>query len=191
MSKIYSLIPTDLKYHDWVVRRLTIALLIYSMEYKRGDNQLEDIKQLKSQYEIDFGFWDNQGVNDKHKDQSYAEKVKERYGSVFIKEMGHYPYLVDYITNGYLDADKLKSTINELENLFEQNEDTPQGKAYQRLLKMTSLEDQEVLSIIKEVLGYVSSNSYNLYQLLNVYSVLLKYDHYHINNFTISEDIND
>lgn len=105
--------------------------------------------------------------------------------------MGHYPYLVDYITNGYLDADKLKSTINELENLFEQNEDTPQGKAYQRLLKMTSLEDQEVLSIIKEVLGYVSSNSYNLYQLLNVYSVLLKYDHYHINNFTISEDIND
>lgn len=191
MSKIYSLIPTDLKYHDWVVRRLTIALLIYSMEYKRGDNQLEDIKQLKSQYEIDFCFWDNQGVNDKHKDQSYAEKVKERYGSVFIKEMGHYPYLVDYITNGYLDADKLKSTINELENLFEQNEDTPQGKAYQRLLKMTSLEDQEVLSIIKEVLGYVSSNSYNLYQLLNVYSVLLKYDHYHINNFTISEDIND
>lgn len=184
------LIPNEFRGHDWITRRLTIALLIYSMEYKRGDSKIEDIQGLKNKYEIDFGLWGNNIDNvDKDKEPSYEDKVWTRYGQKYRQEMGHYPFLVDYISNGFLDEKILNDVIQELEEFYEKNEEKPWSKVYKELSDIPNLDDSKAEELLNDLLGYVRNNKYNLYQLLNVYALLLRYCHFQICNLYLSPEI--
>lgn len=99
--------------------------------------------------------------------------------------------LIDYIETGALDNDGLLSEIKKLDKELEQLEVTKEGRVYQRLLRMTELDDKEVGPLMEEMISYVKSDKYNLYDLLHVYALLLKYDYWHIGEFELTDSIND
>lgn len=56
---------------------------------------------------------------------------------------------------------------------------------------MSEIEDTEVASLIEDMLKYVKEDKYNLYELLNVYALLLKFDYWKIGGFQLTEKLDE
>ena len=56
---------------------------------------------------------------------------------------------------------------------------------------MAELEDKDVAPLIDEMISYVKTDKYNLYDLLNVYALLLKYDYWNIGGFELTDTVDN
>ncbi|MCQ2351335.1 MAG: KAP family NTPase [Paludibacteraceae bacterium] len=189
--KIYLLVTANLKYRDKIIRNLLVSTMIYSMEYKSGEDK-EQLERLKEKFEIDLSFFST-----KHNDtetvskKSISEICNEKYGSYFTQEMRQYKCIIFYVINGYLDLEAISKSIKELNDVYLREEGSPASRVYLKLQSMSTISDYEVIPAIKEMLGYVKEGKYNLYDLLNVYSLLLKYHYINICGFQITDEIDE
>lgn len=192
MEQVFGLIP-KVKYHDDIARSISLTYLIYSIEYKAG-NKASDIKALKEKYEIDldpdiFGLGGGQASEAVIDEPSYYDALCRRYGTYFSDDMLHLPCLVDYIESGLLDASTIQKESNDLNREFIRKEKKLEFQVYQELSSFSTIEDDEVIGKIDTMLQYVKEGKYNQYDLLNVYSLLVKYHVMKINDFILTEAI--
>lgn len=192
-GKIFSLIQ-GVKYGERIIRTYLVSFMLYVCEYKRGHTSKELDSLDLSQYKIDTTFLHKghytESSHTEEDPEDYATKFQETYSAVF-PEFKPCRLLIDYIETGALDNDGLLSEIKKLDKELEQLEVTKEGRVYQRLLRMTELDDKEVGPLMEEMISYVKSDKYNLYDLLHVYALLLKYDYWHIGEFELTDSIND
>lgn len=176
------------KYTKVLFKKILYVFLVYAMEYKDGHN-IDEIKALKQYFDIDLTSWGLEGddTTSKPHEKTYSECVEEKYGTQYSEEMSFYPFLVDYLYTGYLDVVQLHQIIVDLINTINKLEETPEGRIYSKLKSYATLEDDVINSYWEELLEYVKNNKYNLYELLNIYSLLVNYDAFHI--FTITDAI--
>lgn len=167
------------------------------MEYKNSIS-VEQLKSLKQREEFSFNpmlDWLNKNTStedDKEKKKSISQIMKEKYGSFFIDDMQQMAMLVDYIATGYINREKLIERLNELAAEYQRQEETPEMKVYNKLKSFHTMADDSVNACIKEMIGYVENGSYSLCDIMHVYALLLKYDYWHIEDFTLtSSDMDD
>lgn len=152
-----------------VIRIYLVSYMLYMIENKQG---------LAPDDLYDF----DSGNNSKY--------LKEKYEPVF-KEFRQTPLLIDFIVAGYLDEHAFKEDVDEMNADVDKQVVTPEGRAYHQLDEMSGLEDEDVNIKIEEVLHYVSLDKYNLSDLLEIYALLIKLEHWKINGFEVTEDINN
>lgn len=192
-GKIHSL-THGVNYREQIIRTYLVSFMLYVCEYKRGHTAKELNVLDSSQYRIDTSifrkFRDEELPQSKGETDDYVSKFQETYNAVF-SEFKPSRLLIDYIETGSLDNDGLLSEIKKHDKELQQLEVTEEGRVYQRLLRMTELDDNDVDTLLDEMISYIKADKYNLYELLHVYALLLKYDYWHINGFELTEAIND
>lgn len=194
LAGIYSVAIEQETYREKLIRNLIVSLMIYAMEYKNSI-PVEQLKSLKQREEFSFNptlDWLNKNSSaedDKEKKKSISQIMKEKYGSFFIDDMQQLSMLVDYITTGYINREKLIERLNELAAEYQRQEETPEMKVYSRLKSLHTMEDSSVNVCIKEMIGYVENGNYSLCDIMHVYALLLKYDYWHIEDFSLTTDI--
>lgn len=179
------------KYENEIVADYTISFVLYSIEQKTGHNKEELHLLDRSQYKIDYGFYSQREQNSplqQEKKFDYLADFTNRYKSVISKFRSNNLF-IDYIFCGYLDIARLKDDIASLVSEYDKQRLTPEGKVYRSLETMTSIKDEDVIPQISQMLLYVKDDKYNLYDLLNVYALLLKYDYWKIGDFELSEEM--
>lgn len=181
----------DVEYEENVLYNLMVTMFLYTMEYKVGV-AADELKSLNpANYTIDASFWDFQksDKNDKQEEQrDYQTEFNERYSELteyFINN----DVFIDYILDGYLDTKELKKEIRNVDETIGRRIMKPEGVAFQQLRNYSSLEDDQVLPTIEKLLGYVDEDKYNIYDLMYVFSELVKCDYWHFGGFNLSDEI--
>lgn len=187
MEKIFYTIP-DSEYKVDILSKLLISTLIYCIEYKKGNN-VDKLLDLKARYAIDLDIsrQDNQKEEKQHT-EIYYDEVSKIYGQ-YYEAMTRNEIIVNFIATGYLDTESFSNEIISLEKDIKKSKQTPEGLVFAKLSSITTIKDSEIIPLIDEMMSYVDSGKYNLYDLLNVYALLLKYHHYHVEGFEITEAI--
>ncbi len=179
------------KYEEQIVKTYIVSFMLYSIEQKAGHCKKELQSLDTSKYKFDesfFGSWQKGNEQPEIEEKDYSSDFEHKYQSVFA-QFRPSSIFVDYIFSGYLDVEALKKDIATITIEYDKQILTPEGKVYRKLSSMTNVKDDEVLALIMEMLGYVREDKYNLYDLLNVYALLLKYDYWKIDGFELTEEI--
>lgn len=178
----------SVQYADNVIYCFMVTTLLYTMEYKRGVAP-EDLRSLNpTKYKIDTSLFGFPKENDEKTTKDYGTEFRELYSNKL-------PYfvnnddLLDYIGNGYLNTSKFDPAAQELSDQFKKQQITPEGKVFRKLRNYAALEDDDVKPLIDEILGYVDSDKYNIYDLLYVYADLLKCNHWKFSGFKLTKKI--
>lgn len=188
-GKLYGL-TQEAKYKDRVTRVFLVTFVLYACEYKQGIT-VEELESLDiSKNRIDSSVFSNlyrkdMGSFQEDKKKDYESIFKERYESVY-DDFCPCSSIIRYIESGFLDKDSFRHDIQKLDNELDRLVLKPEGIVYQKLLRMTELDDSEVMPLIEELLSYVSVGKYNLYDLLRIYVLLLKYDYWKISGFELT-----
>ena len=178
---------------DKVTRTYLVTFMLYACEYKLG-HQADELETLDvRRYKIDTSYFG--GKNKYKKEQvnetkDYQTAFVDKYKAVY-SEFRLCRLLIDYIETGYFDESRFKNEIGILDEELNRMAVTPEGLVYQKLVNMTDLNDNEVMPLIAEMMSYVGADKYNLYDLLNIYALLLKYAYWHIGGFELTEGLDD
>ena len=180
------------KYEEQIVSGYVLSFMLYAIEQKAGHSK-EDLEALDtSKYKIDTSFFGSlhqeTEPKEENKEIDYPSTFEKTYQTVFSQFRPNHIF-VDYIFSGYLDKEALEKDIAAIADDFDKQILTPEGKVYRSLNLMTLIKDEDVKPLIEEMLSYVKSDKYNLYDLLKVYALLLKYDYWKIGGFEMTDDI--
>jgi len=180
------------KYEKQIISSYVLSFMLYAIEQKAGHSKDELESLDTSKYKIDTSFFrsfrqDNE-VQQEGEEMNYPSKFEQKYQTVFSQFRPNRMF-VDYIFSGYLDKEALMNDIAAIVADFDRQVLTPEGKVYRSLSMMTLIKDEDVKPLIEEMLSYVKADKYNLYDLLNVYALLLKYDYWKIVGFELTDDI--
>lgn len=164
-------------YKEQLIKNLGSTLLIYVMEYKSGKT-VEDLYGVDmSKYQIDTSFLSS--ITDKgeeHKEKDYCTLFREKYSKVF----GLFTpcdAIVNYVANGCLEKKELAETITVVNTELKRQELTPEGIVYRKLDSFDTMEDDEIKPCVDEMMKYVEEGKYNIYDLLYVYALLIRYNY--------------
>lgn len=187
-GKIYNLVKSA-KHQDKVIRTYLVTFMLYVCEHKRG-HQADDLESLsEKRFSLILnGFLGAQPNDEKQVDnkKDFIGEFQEAYNSVYSEFRPNNTF-VEYIITGSLNVDELKSDIQNLDSEFDRMVIKPEGKVYQKLLCMTELNDGEATQLIEEMMSYLKEDKYNLYDLLQIYSLLLKFDFWNVEGFKLTD----
>lgn len=114
----------------------------------------------------------------------------EKFGGYcYIEQMCRMPELVDYIITGDLNQAELQKSIDRQIAEFKNQQDTPQGQLLKELHDFANLSDEEFLGKIEELKSNIESNLYSMYELLDIYTVLTKFNFFNIQGFKITPEL--
>lgn len=180
------------KYEDQVVSSYLLSFMLYTIEHKDGHSKDELDSLDTSKYKIDTSFFSafhqESEQRQEEKKIDFPTMFEQKYKDVFSQFRSNNLF-VDYIFSGYLDKDALRKDVAVIEADYDRQVLTSEGRVYQRLNMMTKINDEDVTSLIEEMLSYVKADRYNLYDLLYIYSLLLKYDYWKIDGFELTAEI--
>ncbi len=186
-QQIYDEIKDD-PYATDVTHCFMVTTLVYSMEYKRGItiDQLREINPVN--YQIDTSLFELQEDNDVNITKDYGTEFRELYSDKLPYFINN-EVILDYIIDGYLYCEKLQEAVKELSSQYHRQRITPEGKVFRRLRNYATLEDDDVIPLIKDMMKYVDEDKYNIYDLLYIYADLLKCGHWKFSGFKITKKI--
>ena len=93
--------------------------------------------------------------------------------------------------SGSLDYGALDKEIKELEKKYDREQGTEEGQLYNKLNSIATLQDEEVKPLLDKLLQYIQADRYNIYDLLYIYTLLLKYNYWHIVGFELNSEIDN
>lgn len=177
-------------YAENVTYCFMVTTLLYTMEYKKGitEGVLRELNPAK--YQIDTSLFGLPKESEEKTEKDYSTEFRELYTSKLTYFVNN-DELLDYIINGYLDTNKFKVAVQELSEQFKRQQITPEGQVFRKLRNYATLEDDDVRPLIDEILGYVDSDKYNIYDLLYVYADLLKCGHWKFSGFKVTKKVTD
>ena len=145
----------------------------------------------ESQFIIDenalFGL---QGKEEPDKKKDYGSEFRETYSTVY-SDFVNSKALLDYISSGSVNKSILLQEFHDLEVKYDKEQGTEEGRVYNKLNNTSQLKDEEIRPLLEKLIGFIKSDRYNLYELLYIYTLFLRYNYWHIGGFTISKEIDD
>jgi hypothetical protein len=189
--KIYQ-IAQQAEYKVKTTRTYLVTFMLYACEYKRG-HHAQELDSLDSRgHQISLGTYigalKNEINKDENKKKDYGTEFKERYHDVY-SEFRPCHLLIEYIGTGFLHEGKFKKEISRLDKELSKLEVTKEGEVYQKLLRMSEMNDEDIIPLMEEMIGFVKEDKYNLYDLLNIYALLLKYDYWEAGGFKLTDEM--
>lgn len=192
-GKIYHLAQLA-EYKDKVTRTYLVTFILYACEYKRGHHaeELDSLNLHKYKVNLDsfMGSIKDEETSGANKENDYEKEFKKRYHVVY-PEFRPCHMLIEYIETGCLDDSGLKKEISLLDKELSRLIITREGEVYQKLMRMSEVNDEEVALLIEEMLGYVKEDKYTLYDLLNIYVLLLTYDYWEAGSFKLTDKVDE
>ncbi|MBQ6723814.1 MAG: hypothetical protein IJQ84_04790 [Paludibacteraceae bacterium] len=187
----------DQQADETIMRNLITTFVIYAMEHKKGATRdqmnaiVKEELQL-SNFQLDLGE-PGPEVMGNDDEETMEEKPQEKpwkssIDSNYIAQMYRMPELVDYIITGDLNQAELRKSIDRQVAEFKKQQDTPQGELIKELRDFANLSDDEFLGKIAQLRAYIEGDLYNLYELLDVYTVLNKFHYFQIQGFKITPE---
>lgn len=180
--------------------RVLITFMIYAMECKKGASKeqleilvREELNWSKLQVEpenIAENIFDENGEQD-NKGKTIVKPLNISKYAEYSGKMLRMLELVDYIITGDLDAEVLKQTIANQESEYKRQKETQQGILVKELKNYAYINDDEFIGKIDQLKTYITGNQYNMYEMLDIFTVLLKFHHYRIQGFEITDDLFD
>lgn len=191
MEQIYDVVVKECeqKYQQKILKTLLLMIIVYAVGNKQSVEEKE-LLTIKETFSLDTGSWlTNMLPAQKEETKlSYASQILEQYAD-YAEDMERLPFLINYIITGALNEEHLTDFIKLRVQKYQVMEGTPAGQVYFKLKDMATIQDEDILPTISEMMEYVQNGKYGLLELLEVYSVLLKYDYHRIMGFKISADI--
>jgi hypothetical protein len=189
--KIYQIVQLA-EYKVKTTRTYLVTFMLYACEYKRG-HHAQELDSLDSRgHQISLGTYigalKNEINKDENKKKDYGTEFKERYHDVY-SEFRPCHLLIEYIGTGFLHEGKFKKEISRLDKELSKLEVTKEGEVYQKLLRMSEMNDEDIIPLMEEMIGFVKEDKYNLYDLLNIYALLLKYDYWEAGGFKLTDEM--
>lgn len=188
-GKIYNEVSKS-KHATKLIRNYMVALMLYSIEHKKGVS-IDDLLLLdESRFKIDdmdlFGLHKQEESIEVNKD--YSADFRETYNVVYA-DFVNSKALLDYITTGAIDKSSLKKQIKELEDRYDKEQGTEEGRLYNKLNNISTLSDEEVKPLLDQLYEFIRADKYNIYDLLYIYTLFLKYNYWHFCGFEITPEI--
>ena len=184
---------------ETIVRNLITTFVVYAMEHKRGATREQMNAIVKEELnwndvQLDLGQSGPEMMgNDEEKTPDEKPKEKKQWKSLvdssYIEQMCRMPELVDYIITGDLNQAELQKSIDRQIAEFKNQQDTPQGQLLKELHDFANLSDEEFLGKIEELKSNIESNLYSMYELLDIYTVLTKFNFFNIQGFKITPEL--
>ena len=169
-----------------------VTFMLYSCEYKQGRHaeELNTLEIGKNKVDINSYAWRGKNAKDtkENNQKDYETIFKEKYYKVY-SAFRPCPLLIEYIESGNLDEERFKKEIGKLDDDISKQIISKEGKVYQRLLNMSELNDEDVAYLLDEMMEFVKGDKYNLYELLNLYALLLKYDYWNVGGFELTDKL--
>lgn len=180
----------DASYAENVTYCFMVTTMLYTMEYKKGI-AADNLRELNpAKYQIDTSLFGLPKESEEKKERDYGTEFRELYSNKLPYFVNN-DELLDYIVNGYLDTEKFNVAVQELSDQFQRQQITPEGKVFRKLRNYSELEDDDVRPLIDEILSYVDSDKYNIYDLLYVYADILKCNHWKFSGFKLTKKIEE
>lgn len=180
-EKVYNKVHHD-KYKDEIQESLLVSFLLYTIEYKNG-NDPERLKELeKLRYYI--------GYLDKNKDkkQEYLQELYEKYDRI-RHAYNYYPVVNNYVTNGFIDDEEFDKQIKEIYSDFVRYAETPEGKLLQLFEDWKMIDDDKFATYVLELIQYIKDVKYSIRALTTLYHQLLVIEYYGIEGFKVDENL--
>lgn len=190
---LYKVCRSSLDGPEEITEQLIITFVIYAIEHKKGASRTQlynfvhaplDFKQLQLDLENKI----NNGTDaaDAPKEKQEKPLDTSRYVSYYDK-MVQMKELVDYIATGELDTNILENSIGRLAAELAKEQGTPQGQLVRELHNFETIQDEEFKGKLEQLEAYVKVNAYDMFELLDVYSLLLRFHYFGIQGFQITE----
>lgn len=185
---------------DEIIEKLIITFVTYAMEHKKGATreQLNTIVKEEldwSKINLDFTAPGPEATEDNNlspeKEKSKQALWKSSVGDDYIDKMYRMPELVDYIITGNLNMAELNKTIERQSAEFRKQQGTPQGKLVKELHDYTEMSDSEFPNKIEQLKANIENNQYNMYELLDIYTLLNRFSFFKIQGFKITDEIDN
>lgn len=183
------------KYADVVLRKLMTTTLIYVMEYKQGV-QKQDLLRLQKQNDFSTIEWLRQisnktskSENEKNTTPVYdVNAVQQKYGEVF-DDMVQIPWIVDYMMTGAMHEKDVENFAKLQMDVEKRKDGSLAVQELHKLKNYTALEDKEVEDIYHKILENIKQDQYTMYELLDAYSVFVKYVINRVNGIQLNEEL--
>lgn len=181
-SEIYDRLKTS-DFSDEILDEALLCYTLCSIESKMGATK-ENLKELdRETWRLDLRPERSSGQ------EEAVETYADKFWSLYKECEARFKYsevLLDYIWDGNIDSYRFQLWKMGRESEFRKLHDTPQGKVYKKLYNISGLADAESPQLITEMFGYIQQDKYNLYDLMYIYALLLKFDHWKIDGFVLS-----
>ena len=189
-SKVYNEVNKS-KHADRVIKNYMIAHMLYAKEHKKGVTIDELCSLDESQFIIDekamFGLQDKE---EPEKEKDYGPEFRETYRTVY-SDFVNSKALLEYISSGSVNRSILLKELHDLEIKYDKEQGTEEGRVYNKLNNTAQLRDEEIQPLMGQLIGFIKSDRYNLYDLLYIYTLFLKYNYWHIGGFEITKEIDE
>lgn len=180
---IYNKVQSD-KYKNEINESLLVSFLLYSIEYKNG-NESTKLRELEKLHHYTDYLFDN-----KEKKQDYIYELYEKYNRIRY-DYKFYPVINKYITDGFLDDYEFNNLIKEIYNNIVNYTETPEGKLLRLFEDWKMIDDDQFKNYISELIKYVKEVKYSIQALTVLYHQLLVIEYYGIEGFKIDKNIDD
>ena len=94
--------------------------------------------------------------------------------------------LVDYIATGELNKAILENSIERLATELAKEQETPQGQLVRELRHYETIREEDFLGKIELLLTYIKADAYDMFELLDIYTVLLRFHYFGIQGFKVT-----
>jgi hypothetical protein len=179
------------KHAPRIINNYMIAHMLYAKEHKKGVTIDELCSLDDSQFIIDenaiFGI---QGKEEPEKKKDYGAEFRETYSTVY-SDFVNSKALLEYISSGSINRSNLLKEFHGLEIKYDKEQGTEEGRVYNKLNNTAQLKDEEIQPLLEKLIGFIKSDKYNLYDLLYIYTLFLKYNYWHIGGFEITKEIDE
>ncbi len=168
-ESIYKILEDEKLQDDDLVKDLLRFTLAFSIEYREGNISFNDTRGIESSYHgnlADLGDILNRSIQfnkDVPLDTS-NDTYRQIFSSKYFKDNRYdfFQSVYDYLTGGYLNE---VSLLHQVKEIIEKRE-KPQYQIYQKLTSnisylVTTLEDEEYVSKLKELLEYAQNGDYD------------------------------
>ena len=182
---------------DEIIKKLIITFVVLAMENKKGATreQLNTIVQEEfdwSKMRLDFSEPGPEVMgnnNDDHKEETTKERIwKSSMDSSYISQMYRMPELIEFIVTGVLNTDELKESIERQVIESQKQQETQEGKLLKELQHYENINDEEFLGKISQLRANIEGNLYNMYELLDIYTILNRYHFFKIQGFKVTPE---
>lgn len=183
----------DGEYSKEINQDLLLPFAIISIEAKNGHTKEELKDALQSINTLPFMHFLQRHEQDDNKPstpkEEFMQEIETKYARFEnIHTIQFYDVLFDLIYNGYVVPDDLSTIISDIRKTYLAKRETEEGKLVEQIINWTLIPDDEFLSVVEKLRSNVSSNKYDVFDLLSIYAAFVQIKTMDIYGFMLSDN---
>lgn len=182
-----------------LLKRILSFMTTYTIEYKKGQEPktmttLEKISQPLNYFALGLDFWDNlivdgQEINEQPEADPapFTEIFQETYFKKNKQDFEYIPQLAHYINSGDFNKQQLQEFTTRSQLILDEIDGSLQQTALKKLKSCLVLNDNELIPLVTEILGYADLGQYKLEEYPIIFQNLVELATYGMHGITVDD----